>query len=290
MSRPMRQPRTDLTITRMAEWLWIAIKTIVLLALLFFSITPIIWLVATSFKRQADFFAYPPVILFAPTLTNFQSAVFGSPAFFDALWHSFFLATCVTAMAIGIGSLAGYALARYRFRGARAIGVAILASRLIPGATMVIPYFALMRQLHLTGTMLGLILTYSSFALGFCSWMMYGFFLELPRDLEEAALVDGATPYGAFWRVALPLALPGVIATGILAFIGSWNEFLYALIIGGRNTRTLPVELAGNITERSVNWGDLFAIATAMVVPVFILTLLVQRNLVRGLTAGAVKG
>lgn len=265
-------------------------KYLILFAFILFSLFPIVWLVVTSFKPESDFFSFPPSFIFHPTLENYRRAIFGSPTFFPSLMHSFVLAVTVTLFSVLVGSAAGYALARFRFKGAKTLGVLILLSRLVPGAVMVIPYFALLRTLGLTGSMLGLTMTYTSFALGFCSWMMYGFFLELPRELEEAALIDGASYYGAFWRIAFPLAIPGITATGILVFISSWNEFLYALIIGGAKTRTLPVELASNITDRSVNWGNLFAIATIMVVPIFILTILVQRNLVRGLTAGAVKG
>ncbi len=280
----------EFTIKILTSKLFLVVKYLILVLFILFSLFPIVWLVVTSFKPESDFFSFPPTFSFQPTLENYRRAIFNSPTFFPSLAHSFVLAMSVTFLSVLVGSTSGYALARFRFKGAKTLGVLILLSRLVPGAVMVIPYFALLRVIGLTGSMIGLIVTYTSFALGFCSWMMYGFFLELPRELEEAALIDGASYYGAFWRIAFPLAMPGITATGILVFISSWNEFLYALIIGGANTRTLPVELASNITDRSINWGNLFAIATCMVVPIFILAISVQRNLVRGLTAGAVKG
>ena len=148
---------------------------------------------------------------------------------------------------------------------------------------MILPYFVLFRWFHLTDTLPGLILAYTGFSLPFAAWMMYGFFLEIPSDIEDSAMVDGCSDFGVFWRILLPLTTPGLTATAILVFLGSWNEFLFALVLTGSSAKTLPLYLSGFIAERSVFWGGLFSVASVIVLPAFILTLLVQRALVRGL-------
>lgn len=149
-----------------------------------------------------------------------------------------------TLLTLAVASLAGYALARYEFPGARLIILAILSARLIPGATMVIPYFVLFRTLGLTDTVHGLILAYTGFLLPFAAWLMYGFFLEIPSDIEDSGRIDGCSYLGVFWHIVLPLTRPGLWATAILVFLGAWNEFLYALILSGRQAKTLPIFLS----------------------------------------------
>jgi multiple sugar transport system permease protein len=268
---------------------WDMLRYILVLMVVITTLLPIWWIISTSFKREADFFITPPAIIFSPTLSNFQQAVL-TPEFVRSLLNSLIVSIGVGVLALTLGSLAAHALARYRFRGARVVALAILSARLIPGATMIIPYFTLFRGFGLIDTLLGLILAYTGFTLPFACWMMYGFFLDIPTELEDAALVDGCNDFQVFWRIALPLTLPGLGATFILVFLGAWNEFLYALTLSGRTSKTLPVYLASFISERSVDWGSLFAVASTMIVPTFVLALLVQGSLVRGLTAGAVKG
>ncbi len=250
---------------------------------------PIWWLFSTSLKREADFFVTPPAFFFTPTLANYQEAVFNAE-FAHFLLNTLIVASSVAVLTVGVGSLAAYALARYKFPGARLISLAILSARLIPGATMIIPYFVLLQRLHLTDTLLGLILSYTGFTLPFAAWMMYGFFLEVPSDVEDSARIDGCSDFEVFQHIVLPLARPGLGATAILIFINAWNEFLYALVLTSRLSRTLSVHLASSIQETTVDWGALFAIGAVMLIPAFILTLLIQGSLVRGLTAGAVKG
>src|SRR5262249_49397294 len=204
--------------------------------------------------------------------------------------NSLVVSGTVTLATLAIGSLAAHALARYEFRGAKAIAIAILSARLVPGATMIMPYYVLFRWYGLTNTIPGLALAYIGFSLPFACWLLYGFFLEIPSDVEDSARIDGCGDFAVFWRIVLPLTRPGLAATAILVFLGTWNEFLFALVLAGRDTRTLPVYLATFISERTVFWGSLFAVASVMVLPCLVLVLLVQRSLVRGLTAGAVKG
>ena len=250
---------------------------------------PLVWMFSSSLKRQVDIFAMPPIFFFTPTLQEYERVLY-NPQFTLALGNSLLVAGGTTLLTLAVASLAGYALARYEFPGARLIILAILSARLIPGATMVIPYFVLFRTLGLTDTVHGLILAYTGFLLPFAAWLMYGFFLEIPSDIEDSGRIDGCSDLGVFWHIVLPLTRPWLGATAILVFLGAWNEFLYALILSGRQAKTLPIFLSGFIGEFRISWAGMFAAATVMVVPALILTLLAQKNLVRGLTAGAVKG
>jgi multiple sugar transport system permease protein len=268
-------------------WEMVAFSLIVLVIVL--AILPLVWMVSSSLKYQVDIFAKPPVFFFTPTFQEYERVLY-DPQFTLALKNSLLVAGGTTLLTLAIASLAGYALARYEFPGSRLVILAILSARLIPGATMVIPYFVLFRTLRLTDTVPGLMLAYAGFSLPFAAWLMYGFFLEVPSDIEDSGRIDGCSDLGVFWHIVLPLTRPGLGATAILVFLGAWNEFLYALILSGREAKTLPLFLSSFIGEFKMSWGGLFAAATVMVVPALILTLLAQKNLVRGLTAGAVKG
>jgi multiple sugar transport system permease protein len=252
---------------------------------------PLFWLVTTSFKNSVDIFRSPPALLvFEPTLENWLRTVVQNDRFLKYLYNSLVVAGGATFVTVAAASLAAYALARYDFVGSRLVSLGILAARLVPGATMIIPYFVLFRWYALVDSLGGLTLAYTGFSLPFACWLMYGFFLDVPTEVEESARIDGCSDLQAFLRVALPLTLPGVGTTAMLVFIGAWNEFLFALVLSGREAKTLPVFLASAIAEHYVRWGDLFAVATVMLVPVAVLVLLAQRSLVHGLTAGAVKG
>jgi multiple sugar transport system permease protein len=268
---------------------WSVLKYALAVAVVLLTLTPIYWMITSSLKIDRDMFAYPPSILFAPHLINYQDAI-GDRQFLLYLRNSLVVSIGTTVVALVVASLAAHGLARYDFPGARVLAIAILAARLVPGATMVMPYYVLFRFYGLTNTLPGLMLAFVGFSLPFASWLLYGFFLEIPRDVEDSGRIDGCSDFGVFWRIVLPLTRPGLAATAILVFLGSWNEFLYALVLTGPFTRTLPVYLASFIGERQLPWGRIFAAATVMVVPCLILIMFVQRSLVRGLTAGAVKG
>jgi multiple sugar transport system permease protein len=258
---------------------------VVLISLL----TPIYWILTSSLKFERDFFVSPPAFLFQPTLVNYQRSL-SDLQFLTYLGNSLMVSGATTLVVLVIGSLAAHALARYEFPAAKWIAIAILSARLVPGATMIMPYYVLFRWYGLVNTVPGLVLAYVGFTLPFACWLLYGFFLEIPSDVEDSARIDGCNDFDVFWRIVLPLTKPGLAATAILVFLNTWNEFLFALVLAGRDTRTLPVYLATFISERTVFWGNLFAVASVMVIPCLILVLCVQRSLVRGLTAGAVKG
>jgi multiple sugar transport system permease protein len=170
------------------------------------------------------------------------------------------------------------------------LGIIILTARIIPGITFLIPWFIIFSRLNLIGTFTPIILSHIMVGLPFIAWIMISFFEELPLELEEAAKIDGATPIGVFFRVALPLARPGIITAAIISFIFSWNNFMFSLILADEQTKTLPIAIFNFISYASVDWGGLMAAAVVITLPVLIVTLFVQRYIVQGLTAGATKG
>jgi len=270
--------------------IWTVVKYATAIMIVLVTALPLVWMLMTSFKVEADIFRTPPVILFPPTTQAWQRTIFDNDQFLRYFANSALVSVSVTFLTVSASSLAAYALARYDFAGSRLLALGILSARLVPGATMIIPYFVLFRWLRLIDTIPGLTLAYVGFSLPFACWLMYGFFLEIPGDVEDSARVDGCSDLQTFWHVSLPLTLPGLGTTAILVFIGAWNEFLFSLVLAGREAKTLPVYLASSVTEHYVRWGDLFAVAAVMIVPMVLLTILVQKSLVRGLTAGAVKG
>lgn len=250
---------------------------------------PVVWVVMGSLKARELAAAIPPVWIFTPSLDNYSSAFLRRN--FGILFVNSLIATVAsTGIVLLLGSMAGYALARFKIAGKQNILFWILSTRMFPPIAAVIPIFLLFNTLRLVDTRQGLILLYVAFNLPFAIWIMRGFFAEIPSDLDDAALVDGCSPWQAFTRVILPLAAPGLAATAIFCMMFSWNEFLFALIISRAQTQTLPIGVMGFITQRGVLWGEMSAASTVIMAPMIIFTFLVQRYLIRGLTFGAVKG
>jgi multiple sugar transport system permease protein len=264
------------------------VTALVLLVIAF----PVYWLVTTSFKVGSDAATFPPVIVPTRfTLDNYRSA-FHTPGVARAFMNSVIVATSATALTTFLGALAAYALAKtylaYPIR--RAIMLWVLITRIFPPVTTAIPYYVIIKNLRLGDTYTALIVTYVAYGLPFVIWLMLGFFQDLPGDIERAAIVDGCNLWQRFRMVTLPLALPGLAVTSIFAFIYSWNELLYASFLTSFHAKTVPVVVAGFISDQFLRWGDMTAIGSVMVVPVLIFASLTQRYLVRGLTFGAVKG
>jgi multiple sugar transport system permease protein len=258
-----------------------------------FAIAPVYWMITISLKTEGDQFATPPAwISFSPTLEHYIEA-FVTRSFGQYLLTSAIVAVASTCCALVIGSLAAYALARFQFpyRLDRKLSVWILSTRMFPAIVTAVPLFLMMRDLRLLNTMAALIIVYTGFNLPFVVWMMRGFFAEVPKDLEEAALVDGDSRFGALFRVVLPLVAPGLAATAVFCLIVSWNEFLFALVLTQTDAAmTLPVGIAGRVTQYEIRWGVMSAAATVAIVPILAFALAVQKYLVRGLSLGAVKG
>ena len=249
---------------------------------------PVYWLFNTSLKSARDATARPPTFLYDPILDNYAT-VLQDPNIWEYFLNSVIVSLGTAAMALVVGIPAAYVLARFRFRGAADYGFWILTTRMTPPVAMLIPFFVMYSKTGLHDTHIGLIIAHVGLNLSIVVWLMRGFFEDLPKELEEAAFIDGASYWGAFRRIALPLSLPGITAVGILCFLFSWNEFLFALVLADNNVRTVPVGLYGFVGYQQILWGELSASAMLMLVPVLAFVMLFQRQLIRGLTLGAVK-
>src|SRR5712692_7771610 len=255
-----------------------------------FLLTPFYWVVVTSIKPQDDLLASPPVWFPAhPTGVHYATALNHMRGWLG-LKNSLVIACAVTILAVLIGSSAAYSMARFR-TGGKHLAFWVLSQRFMPPIAVVIPVFLMFRSIGLVDSRIGLILLYTVFALPFTIWMMYAYFRQMPPELEQAALVDGCSHWQALWKVAWPLAAPGIVSAGAFAFIFSWTEFLFALVLTSTKAVTLPVVIGGTAVQSQ---GNLFGIASALtmvsLIPAVLLGILVQRHIVRGLTLGAVQG
>jgi N,N'-diacetylchitobiose transport system permease protein len=253
---------------------------------------PVYWMVLTSFRRNSEILTLTPS--FVPTnatLTNYRT-VFERDYFWTAMRNSALVTLTVVFLALAVGFLSALAISRFRFRGRTIFIIVVIAIQMVPAEALIISLFQVLDGRELTNRIIGLSLTYLIFVLPFTIWTLRGFVGGVPLELEEAARVDGASRFGAFMRVTLPLVAPGLVATGIFAFILAWNEFIFALVIMNRpETQTMPVWLqAFNEGARGTNWGGVMAGSTLLALPVVVFFLIVQRKVTAGLTAGAVKG
>jgi multiple sugar transport system permease protein len=246
-----------------------------------------LWMISLSLKNEIDNMAFPPVFIpNPPTLDNFID-VFAKNDFLTYTINSVIVSFGSTGLALLVGVPAGYGIAKSK---AQKAAILILIARITPGLSYLIPLFLMFQWLELTGTLTPLVITHLVITVPIVVWVMIGFFEGLPGELEEAALVDGATIWQAFRYVAMPLARPGITVAMILAFIFSWNNFIFGVVLAGRETRTLPVAVYNVLTFEQVSWGPLAAAALVVTAPVLLLTLLMQKEIVAGLTAGGVKG
>ena len=282
----LRRTRAAALRTRRAQRLK-RIATYVLMALvLIVLLFPFYWMVLTSLRSQVDNTSAVPVWFFQPTLENYRNVIRGND-FLEFTWNSLVIATLSTGLGLVLGLPAAYSIARYKQNG---LALAILIARLTPYITYLVPWYIAFRALGLIDTYLALTLTHLIVGMPLIIWIMISFFEEVPPELEEAAYVDGASKLGTFFRVVLPLSMPGVVAASILAFIFSWNQFLFSLVLSGPNTKPVPVAVFNFISYGQIDFGGLGAAAVLITLPVVLLTLLIQRYIVSGLTMGAVKG
>jgi multiple sugar transport system permease protein len=245
-----------------------------------------LWMLSLAFKNEIDNIAFPPVFIpNPPTLANFSNVFENSP-FARYTVNSIIVTGSATLLALIVGVPAGYGIAKAR---AYKLAVLVLLSRLTPGLSFLIPLYILFQLLGLTGTLWPMIITHLVITVPIVAWIMIGFFETLPHDLEEAALIDGCTLWQAFRRIALPLSRPGIVVAAILSIIFSWNNFIFGVVLAGRETRTLPVAVYNVLTFEQLSWGPLAAAALGVMLPVLILTIIIQREIVSGLAAGGVK-
>ncbi len=260
---------------------------------------PVLWIIMTAFKTRTDALATPPKFFFTPTLDNFVAVFFrvaqqGTEAISTGMglyfFNSVFVAASGVLLALIIGTLAAYGFSRYPLRGNDTYLFVILTTRMLPPIIVIIPIFLMFRLTGMSGSYWGVILLYAAFNLPFSIWMMKSFFDELSVDVEDAARLDGSSERGVFFRICLPQLKAGLAATAVFALILTWNEFLFALLLTGTETRTVPVAMARTIGgELGVDWGLLAAIITLFLIPVFAVTYLLQNHLLRGVTFGTIK-
>jgi multiple sugar transport system permease protein len=272
-----------------AGWL----KYVALVLAILLVVTPVYWMITISLKSEVDQFASPPRwFSFTPTIIHYRDA-FVSRSFGSYLVTSITVAVLSTILAVTLGTLTAYGLARFKLRAKieRRLSLWILSTRMFPPIVTAVPLFLMMRDLRLLNTITALVVVYTALNLPFVVWMMRGFFHELPKELEEAAMVDGDSRIGALVRIILPLVTPGLAATAVFCLIVSWNEFLLALVLTQTDaSMTLPVGIAGQVTQYEIKWGVMSAAGVVAMIPILVFAMAVQRYLVRGLSLGAVKG
>jgi multiple sugar transport system permease protein len=254
------------------------------------------WIVLSSMRPTVEIMAKPPVWI--PQKLSFEAytAMFGVVGqggipVWDYFRNSLIISITSTVIAIAIGMAGGYAFARFRFRGKSALFLGLMLTRTVPGIALSLPLFIIFARLGIIDTHLALIVTYVALNVPFTIWLIDGFFRQVPRDLAEAAQIDGCTRWQAFWQVEFPLAGPGIASSAIFAFMTSWNEFaLASQLTRSVNSKTLPVGLLDYTSEFTIDWRGMCALAVVMILPAFLLTFVIQKRLVSGLTFGAVKG
>ena len=267
----------------------VSYAVLVLLAVLV--LFPFYWMTITSFKNEDQMRSLASMFWPKPFVSENYEQLVGKTEFVKWYRNSVVVAVSSTLVATAVGTIGAYAIARLKFLGRGFMASATLITYLVPPSILFIPLYAQIRNLGLSNSLGGLIAAYPSFTVPFVTWLLMGFFESIPEELEEAAMIDGATRFGAFWRIVLPLSAPGLLAAALYAFTQAWNEFLYALVfITDAKQRTLPVGLASFITGDVYGWGYLMAGAVLTTLPVIAAYIYLQKYMVEGLTAGGVKG
>ncbi len=251
---------------------------------------PVLWGLLTSFKTERDVLAYPPVILFRPTLANYREVLFGTSSILPNLASSMIITTATTALTMALAVPAAYSLSRLEFPGKRTSGFYILATQMLPPVGLIIPYYLVLQNVGLLDSYSGMAAIYLTFSLPFAIWLLVSYFEDVPREMEEAALLDRAGRLRALWYVILPQVRGGIAVTTIFVALNAWNEFLFAVVLGGNRVRLVTVAMFNFISVEQTQWARLAAGAILTMLPVVILGLVAQKHIVKGLTVGAVKG
>jgi len=251
---------------------------------------PVLWALLTSFKTERDVLAYPPKFVFTPTLDNYREVLFGASSILPNLASSLVVATLATLLTMLFAVPAGYALGRLRYPAKRASGFYVLATQMLPPVGLVIPYYLALQKVGMLDTYTGLVAMYLTFSLPFAIWLMVSYFEDVPLEMEEAALLDRAGRLRALWHVILPQVRGGIAVTTIFVFLNAWNEFMFAVVLGGNRVRPVTVAMFNFISVEQTQWARLAAGAILAMAPVILLGIFMQRHIVKGLTVGAVKG
>jgi len=266
-------------------------KTLIIIGILtcvMITFIPYFWMFLSSFKTRVDLLSTTPKLIFKPTLANYPKAFF-ELGFLKYLINSIIVSVVAVIVSLIIGVPCSYAISRFDFQAKGHFFFAILTTRMAPPVAFALPLYIMFNKLGILGTRQGLIIAHITFTLAFIIWIMKGFFDDIPIEIEQAAITDGYTLFGAFRKIILPLVRPGIVATTLFSFIFSWNEFLFALVLGGSASRTLPAAFPGVVTPHGTLWGQLSAVGAVVTIPIIILAFVLKKDLVRGLSFGAVK-
>lgn len=268
--------------SRLARTSSIGLSVIILLMFLF----PFIWMLAASFKTQVQVLSSDHMFVFSPTFKNYV-AVFQEYDYLKFIWNTFVIATVSTLGSLLLGLPAAYGIAKYKMP---FFALTILVAKIIPGITYLVPWYILFNKVHLIDSFGGMILAHIVIGLPFIMWVMIPFFEEFPKEVEESSWIDGCSKVRTFYQMVLPVSLPGIVTSSLLAFIFSWNNFMFSLVLSGEKTKTLPLAIYNFMSNTSINWGALMAAACIITLPVIIIAISTQKYVVSGLSAGAVKG
>jgi len=252
---------------------------------------PLLWMALSSLKPPTELFKSPPSIFPKQVSFEWYREAFSNATVVRYFFNSFIIAVSTMMINIVFGTLGAYSLARFKYKGRKLIIIGVLSAYCIPPIMLMIPLYRVIAAMGLNSSYLGVILGHVTFTYPFCLWLLISFFRQIPKEIEEAAVVDGASPFTVFYRIVLPLCVPGVLSTGIMAFILSWNEYLLSSVLVSSDTmKTLTVGLANYVSTTEINWGVIMALGTATTIPIIILFSAIQQYFVEGMTAGAVKG
>jgi multiple sugar transport system permease protein len=266
--------------------LWNILFYLIVMGIALVVLFPFLWMLSSSFKTQVDIIAWPPKFIFTPTLQNYLK-VFGEQNFLKYFMNSTIVGAVSVGLSLLLGLPAAYSIARYA---QRKLAVFILLARLMPGISFLMPWYIIFSRLNLMDSYVALILSHMLIALPIVVWIMSTYFSTIPPEMEESAMVDGATRQYAFFAIILPLSGPGIITATTLSFIFSWNNFMFSQVLSMEKTKTLPIAVYNFVSYAEVDWGGVMAAAVAIMAPAIILTMIFQKYVVKGLTMGAVKG
>jgi multiple sugar transport system permease protein len=268
----------------------IAVKYTVFILMILIWAFPVLWVILTSFKVRTDIFTLPPKIFFNPTVEHYIEAFIRSSDIAFGIFNSIIIATVTTLLTLLVAVPAGYAFSRVKFKFRSQLSFFALISQMAPPIGLIIPYFFILSRTGMLDSYIGLIAIHMTLTVPFSIWLMITYFQDLPISLEESAAIDGASPFTTFLRVVLPTAWGGVGVTAIFAFIESWNEFLYAVVLTGSRTKTVPVAIFSFLTTEESLWGPFTATGVTIMAPVIFVALFAQRQMIKGMTLGATKG
>ncbi len=263
---------------------------IVASTLLLIWVFPLLWAVIVSLKSESEVLAYPPSVFFEPTGKNYADALFGDFSILSSLWTSTIVATATTVLTIVLAVPAAYAFARLRLPAKKTMGFYTLATQMVPPVGLVIPYFLILNKVGMLDSYEGMIIVYLTFSLPFAIWLMVSYMEDIPFEMEEAAFLDKASRLQTLWHIIIPQVRGGIAVTVIFVFLNAWNEFLFAVQLGGNNVRPVTVAMYNFVSVEQTLWAKLSAAALIAMLPVVVIGIIAQKQIVKGLTVGAVKG